>query len=277
MGANHRLDQEAGMATATLVIMRHGESAWTDKRVNKFAGWVDVPLTDRGRAQAAEAGRLMREAHILPDAVFTSLLGRSIVSADIALGEVGRLWVPVIRSWRLNERHYGAFQGQTRPAMREQYGDELFNTYRRSFDVRPPAIALDSPYFQGDDPRYGTPSQDGLDGTDPRAIRSECLKDVIARLEPFWGAYVTPPLLLGQTVLVVTHGSVVRSLMKVIEGLTADQIRNVNVPTGQPRVYEFEAGGLGGLSLKAPGRWLDPDAASRGARETLALGESNPA
>ena len=163
------------MATATLVIMRHGESAWTDKRVNRFAGWVDVPLTERGRAQAAEAGRLMREADIRPDAVFTSLLERSIVSADIALHEVGRLWVPVIRSWRLNERHYGAFQGQTRPDMRKAYGEELFETYRRSFDVRPPEIDPASPYFQADDPRYGALSQDGLDATDPRQIRSECL------------------------------------------------------------------------------------------------------
>lgn len=264
------------MATATLVIMRHGESAWTDKRVNRFAGWVDVPLTERGRAQATEAGRLMREADIRPDAVFTSLLERSIVSADIALHEVGRLWVPVIRSWRLNERHYGAFQGQTRPDMRKAYGEELFEAYRRSFDVRPPEIDPASPYFQADDPRYGALSQDGLDATDPRQIRSECLKDVIARLEPFWGAYVTPPLLLGQTVLVVTHGSVVRSLIKVVEGVSADQIRKVNVPTGQPRVYEFETGGMGGLRLAGPGRWLDPDAASRGAAEALALG-SGPA
>ena len=134
------------MATATLVIMRHGESVWTDSKVNKFAGWVDVALTDRGRQQAAEAGRLMMEAGIQPDALFTSLLRRSIESANIALDVVDRLWIPVIRTWRLNERHYGAFQGQTRPAMRERYGDELFATYRRSFDVRPPQIALDSPY-----------------------------------------------------------------------------------------------------------------------------------
>lgn len=260
------------MSTATLVIMRHGESTWTQKSVNKFAGWVDIPLTERGREQAAGAGRLMKAEGIEPDALFTSLLRRSIESANIALSEVDRMWIPVIRTWRLNERHYGAFQGQTRPAMREKYGDELFATYRRSFDVRPPEIDLDSPFYQGDDPRYGTLSQDGLDATDPKTIRAECLKDVIARLEPFWKAYVTPPLLMGETVLVVTHGSVVRSLIKVIEGLSADEIRKVNVPTGQPRVYRFEAGVFGDLHLVEPGRYLDPEAAQRGAAETDALG-----
>lgn len=264
------------MATATLVIMRHGESVWTDSKVNKFAGWVDVALTDRGRQQAAEAGRLMKEAGIQPDALFTSLLRRSIESANIALDVVDRLWIPVIRTWRLNERHYGAFQGQTRPAMRDRYGDELFATYRRSFDVRPPQIALDSPYYQGDDPRYGTLSQDGLDETDPKQIRSECLKDVIVRLEPFWKAYVMPPLLMGDTVLVVTHGSVVRSLIKVIEGLSDDEIRSVNVPTGQPRVYQFQTGVFGDLRLVGEGRYLDPDAAKRGAKEIDALGSSLP-
>lgn len=262
------------MAQSRLIIMRHGESAWTDPSVNRFAGWVDVALTERGRSQAKEAGVLMKEAGIAPDAVFTSLLSRSIVSADIALEELGRLWIPVLRSWRLNERHYGAFQGQTRPAMRAKYGDELFATYRRSFDVRPPAIDEDSPWFQGCDPRYGTAAEDGLGGPNPAAIRSECLKDVIARLEPFWKSYVTPPLLLGQTVLVVTHGSVVRSLIKVIEGLSDDDIRSVNVPTGQPRVYEFESGIFGELHLKGPGRYLDPDAAMRGAEEACALGSA---
>ena len=158
--------------------------------------------------------------------------------------------------------------------MRAKYGDELFATYRRSFDVRPPAIDEDSPWFQGCDPRYGTAAEDGLGGPNPAAIRSECLKDVIARLEPFWKSYVTPPLLLGQTILVVTHGSVVRSLIKVIEGLSDDDIRSVNVPTGQPRVYEFESGIFGELHLKGPGRYLDPDAAMRGAEEACALGSA---
>lgn len=262
------------MSTATLVIMRHGESTWTDKAVNKFAGWVDVPLTERGRAQAHHAGELIRDAGIRPDALFTSVLRRTIETADIALDVCDRLWIPVIRSWRLNERHYGAFQGQTRPAMRERYGDELFNTYRRSFDVRPPEIALDSPFFSGDDQRYGVMAQDGLDHSDPSRIRCECLKDVITRLTPFWQAFVTPCLLQGETVLVVCHGSVVRSLIKVIEHISDEDIRSINVPTGIPRVYEFGVGPFGGLELLGEGRYLDPEAAAAGIAETRALGKA---
>lgn len=134
------------MRSATLVIMRHGESTWTDKAVNRFAGWADIPLTERGRKQARYAGELIRDAGIAPDAAFTSLLRRSIETCGIVLDVADRLWIPVIRSWRLNERHYGAFQGETRPAMRERYGEELFKTYRRSYDVRPPEIADDSPW-----------------------------------------------------------------------------------------------------------------------------------
>lgn len=260
------------MRTATLVIMRHGESTWTDKAVNRFAGWVDVPLTERGRAQARHAGELIRDAGIRPDALFTSVLRRTIETADIALDACDRMWVPVIRSWRLNERHYGAFQGQTRPAMRERFGDELFQTYRRSFDVRPPAIDLDSPYFTGNDERYGVMAQDGLDHADPSRIRSECLRDVIARLTPFWQAFVMPCLLQGECVLVVTHGSVARSLIKVIEHVSDDDIRSINVPTGVPRVYEFGVGTFGGLEVLGEGRYLDPEAARAGIAETNALG-----
>lgn len=260
------------MSSATLVVMRHGQSTWTDKTQNRFAGWADVPLTDLGRSQAHHAGELMRDKGIKPDAAFTSLLRRSIETCDISLDVVDRLWVPVIRSWRLNERHYGAFQGETRPAMRERYGEELFKTYRRSYDVRPPEISEDSLWWQGNDPRYGIAAQDGLDGIDPARIRSECLKDVVKRLEPFWKSYVTPPLLLGQTVLVVAHGSVVRALIKVIEEVSDEDIRSVNVPTGIPRVYEFEGDAFGGLQAKGPGRYLDPEAAQAGIAEVSALG-----
>ena len=259
------------MRDARLVVMRHGESVWTDKTQNRFAGWVDVPLTERGREQARHAGELMAAEGIAPDALFTSLLRRTIVSADIALDVLDRMWIPVIRTWRLNERHYGAFQGQTRPAMRERYGDELFQAYRRSFDVRPPQIDPSSPYFTGGDPRYSAAAGDALGGPDPSAIRSECLKDVIARLEPFWQAYVVPVLLQGSTVLVVTHGSVVRALIKVIEGVSNDQIVHVNVPTGIPRVYDFRVDAFGGLQVRGEGRYLDPEAAEAGMAEVRSL------
>ena len=262
------------MRSATLVVMRHGESTWTDKTQNRFAGWVDIPLTERGRDQARHAGKLMRDANIKPDAAFTSLLRRSIETCDIVLDAVDRLWVPVMRSWRLNERHYGSFQGQTRPAMRKRYGDELFATYRRSYDVRPPEISEDSPWWQGNDARYGIVARDGLDELDPSTIRSECLKDVVVRLEPFWQSFVTPCLSLGETVVIVTHGSVVRSLIKVIEGLSDEEIRTVNVPTGVPRVYKFECDAFGGLRVLGAGRYLDLEAAEAGIAETSALGEA---
>lgn len=261
------------MNTSTLVIMRHGESVWTDKSVNRFAGWADVPLTDKGRVQAHHAGTLLREAGIEPVVCMTSVLGRSIETARIVLDEIDRAWLPVERSWRLNERHYGAFQGQTRPAMRERYGEELFSLYRRSFDVTPPEIELDSEYFQGDDPRYGEAFADGLDDLDPRCIRAESLEELGWRFWPFWESRVVPRLAAGQTVLVVTHGSVVRSIIKGLEGLSAEEIRAVNVPTGVPRAYEFEAAGERAILL-GEGRYLDEDAARAGIRATSELGRA---
>lgn len=261
---------------AELIIMRHGESTWTRKEVNRFAGWVDVPLTERGRDQARKAGGLIAGAGLSPDLVFTSLLKRSIVTADLVLDVLDRSWIPVQRTWRFNERHYGAFQGQTRPAMLARYGQDLFSTYRRSFDVRPPQIDTDSPYFQGADPRYAPEMDDGLGGPDPAAVRSECLKDVQARLEPYWRSRLIPALAEGRTVLVVTHGSVVRSLVKGLEGISDQDIRSINVPTGIPLVYDctWQAGSF---STAGPGRYLDPEAARKGMEEVASLGRPGSA
>ena len=256
-------------AASTLVVMRHGSSEWTDERVNRFAGWVDVALSQAGREQARHAGDLLAEAGIFPDVCFTSLLRRSIVTADIALDAVGRLWVPVTRSWRLNERHYGAFQGQTRPAMRERYGEERFSAYRRAYSVRPPEIDPASPYFQGNDPRYA--GSDGLPGPDPAAIRSESLEDLGARLDPFWRARVEPLLTAGRCVLVVTHGSVVRAIRMRLEGITPGEIRSVNVPTGVPIAYEMVPG-PDGPRPAGPGRYLDEEAARAGIAAVSRLG-----
>lgn len=257
-------------SSARLVVMRHGESTWTDKSVNRFAGWVDVPLTERGRAQGRHAGELLKHTGLKPDVCMTSLLRRSIITADIVLDAVDRLWVASERTWRLNERHYGAFQGQTRPAMRERYGERDFERYRRSFDVRPPELSVDSPYFQGGDARYAVP--DGLGGPDPSAIRSESLQDLQARLEPWWRANVMPRLRMGQTVLVVTHGSVVRSIRKSLEGISDADIADVNVPTGVPLVYEFELDAHGRPVVIGTGSYLDPDAARAGIADVRALG-----
>ena len=257
--------------TATLVVMRHGSSAWTDAAVNRFAGWVDVPLSDTGRAQAAHAGELLRAAGIAPDACFTSLLRRSIVTADIVLDAVDRLWVPVQRSWRLNERHYGAFQGQTRPAMRAAYGEERFAAYRRAYGVRPPEIEVDSPYYQGSDARYRQP--DGLGGPDPAAIRCESLADLSARLDPFWRTSVEPLLAVGQCVLVVTHGSVVRAIRMRLEGISPEHIREVNIPTGVPLAYTFTTEGER-PQVVGTGRYLDEAAARAGIADVTRLGRA---
>lgn len=261
-----------GAAGGTLVVMRHGQSTWTDKRVNRFAGWVDVPLTDAGRERAAASAKLLEAAGIAPEFCFTSLLGRSIETARIVLDGLGRPWVPVRRTWRLNERHYGAFQGQTRPAMLERYGQERFSAYRRSYAVRPPKIDEASEYFQAGDPRYGAVYDDGLGGPDPARIRSECLADVGARLAPYWDAEVAPLLAACRTVLVVTHGSVVRSVIKRLEGVSDEGISAVNVPTGIPRAYRFAPGE--GLRPEGPGEYLDPAAAAAGIAAVRDLGKA---
>lgn len=258
--------------TSQLIVMRHGESVWTQKSVNRFAGWVDVPLTDRGLEQARHAGQLLKKSGLLPDMVFTSLLTRSIVTANTVLDLVDRAWIPVERTWRLNERHYGAFQGQTRPAMLERYGQQQFNIYRRSYDVRPPAIETDSAYFQGQDPRYAPALADGLDSQNPAGIRAECLKDLLLRLHPYWSSRIAPNLVQDRTVLVVTHGSVVRSLIKVLEKVDDKDIKSINVPTGVPMVFSFETNRHGNPQVQGPGRYLDQKAANQGMAETEALG-----
>lgn len=260
--------------SATLVVMRHGESVWTCRDHNRFAGWVDVDLTDKGRVQAHHAGILLKEAGLAPQVCMTSLLGRSIETAQIVLAEIGRPWLSVERTWRLNERHYGAFQGQTRPAMRQRYGDELFASYRRSYDVRPPLIEEGSRYCQDKDVRYGADFDDRLDGIDPAAIRGESLEDVGVRLGPWWEARIVPRLLAGQCVLVVTHGSVVRSVMMGLEGLSADQIRRVNVPCGVPLAFDFATDASGTLCVLGTGRYLDEGAARLGMSEVVALGQA---
>ncbi|MFT8356084.1 MAG: 2,3-bisphosphoglycerate-dependent phosphoglycerate mutase [Bifidobacterium aquikefiri] len=257
-----------------LIIMRHGQSTWTDKSVNRFAGWVDIPLTHIGTEQAEHAGELLQKSDLKPDFVFTSLLRRSIVTADIVLDAIDRSWIPVQRSWRLNERHYGAFQGETRPAMHDRYGDKLFATYRRSYDVRPPVIDVDSPFFQGNDPRYGSAIRDGLDDRDPSTIRTECLKDLAGRLQPYWDRRVAPMLVEGKTVLIVTHGSVVRAIVKMLEHISDADIRSINVPTGVPMIYDFMVSSAGKLRVQGPGQYLDPKAAEQGIAEVSALGQS---
>lgn len=241
---------EGMTSVRTLVLLRHAESEWNAKGL--FAGWADVPLAANGRQEASSAGRMMAEAGLLPDVVHTSVLTRAIASANIVLDTLGRSWLPVRRSWRLNERHYGALQGRDKAEVRERFGDEQYMLWRRSYDVPPPPIADDDPASQAGDPRYaGLPP--GL------APRTECLRDVVARLLPYWHDAIVPDLAAGRCVLVVAHGNSLRALIKHLDRIGDAAITELNIPTGIPLVYELDSS----FRPVAPGgRYLDPEAAA---------------
>jgi 2,3-bisphosphoglycerate-dependent phosphoglycerate mutase len=238
--------------THTLVLLRHGESVWNAE--NLFTGWVDVALSDKGRTEAERGGEQLRDAAILPDVVHTSLLRRAISTAAIGLDVVDRHWIPVRRSWRLNERHYGALQGKNKKQTLEEYGEEQFMLWRRSFDVPPPALDDDAEYSQAHDVRYA-----GLGDDLPRA---ECLKDVIERLLPYWEGPLADDLRSGRTVLVAAHGNSLRAIVKHLDGISDDDIAGLNIPTGMPLVYELDDDLR---STTAGGRYLDPAAAAEAA------------
>ncbi|MBI5161850.1 MAG: phosphoglyceromutase [Micrococcales bacterium] len=244
--------------TSTLILVRHGNSTWNAK--NLFTGWVDVRLSEQGRREAARAGELLAESGLKPDILFTSLLSRAIQTADIALESADRLWIPVRRSWRLNERHYGALQGKDKAQTLEQFGPEQFQLWRRSFDVPPPPLDDDSEFSQAHDERYAD-----LGDALPR---TESLALVIERMLPYWHSDITPELRDGGTVLVVAHGNSLRGLVKHLYGISDDEIAELNIPTGIPLVYDLddEYRPLG------PGRYLDPDAAAAGAAAVAAQG-----
>ncbi|MPV48439.1 phosphoglyceromutase [Pseudactinotalea sp. HY160] len=232
--------------TYTLVLLRHGESEWNAK--NLFTGWVDVPLSEKGRAEAARGGELLTEAGLTPDVLHTSLLRRAITTANLALDAADRHWIPVKRSWRLNERHYGALQGKDKKQVRDEFGDDQFMTWRRSYDVPPPAIEAGTEFSQDSDPRYaGEPIP-----------ATECLKDVLERALPYWEGEVVPDLKSGKTVLVAAHGNSLRAIIKHLDGIDDATIAGLNVPTGIPLVYELDEQ----LQPVIPGgTYLDPEAA----------------
>jgi 2,3-bisphosphoglycerate-dependent phosphoglycerate mutase len=236
--------------TYTLVLLRHGESDWNAK--NLFTGWVDVPLSEQGRVEAENGGRLLADAGLLPDIVHTSVLRRAIATAQIALDGCDRHWIPVRRSWRLNERHYGDLQGKDKAAIREQYGDEQFMLWRRSYDTPPPPLADDSEWSQVGDARYASLA--------PEIVpRTECLKDVVARLLPYWYDVIVPDLRSGATVLVAAHGNSLRALVKHLDGVDDDTIAGLNIPTGIPLRYDLDDDLR---PLERGGSYLDPDAAA---------------
>jgi 2,3-bisphosphoglycerate-dependent phosphoglycerate mutase len=246
----------------TLILLRHGESEWNAK--NLFTGWVDVDLNDKGRAEAQKGGELLAEAGLYPDVVITSVLQRAIKTSQIALEACGRLWIPVVRNWRLNERHYGALQGKDKAQTLAEFGEEQFMLWRRSYDTPPPPIDPSSEFAQNSDPRYAT--------LPPEAVPStECLADVVNRLIPFWeDVIVAEHLRRDETVLVVAHGNSLRALVKHLDGISDEDIAAVNIPTGIPLVYRLDAN----LNPIVPGgEYLDPVAATEAAAAVAAQGK----
>jgi 2,3-bisphosphoglycerate-dependent phosphoglycerate mutase len=235
--------------TATLVLLRHGESEWNAK--NLFTGWVDVGLSEKGRTEAAHAGELLRDAGLRPDVVHTSLLRRAIRTADLALDAADLAWLPVRRSWRLNERHYGALQGLDKAATREKFGDEQFLRWRRSYDEPPPPLADDNEWSQAGDPRYADLFE--------LLPRTECLADVVTRMLPYWYDALVPDLRLGRVVLVAAHGNSLRALVKHLDGLSDEEVVGLNVPTGIPLRYDLDQQMR---PVTRGGEYLDPAAAA---------------
>lgn len=245
------------MSNGTLILMRHGQSEWNAS--NQFTGWVDVSLTDKGRAEAVNAGKLLVEHDILPDVVYTSLLQRAITTANLALEAADRAWIPVVRDWRLNERHYGALQGLDKAATKEKYGDEQFMKWRRSYDTPPPAIEPDAEYSQVGDVRYT-----GVD-----VPLTECLLDVVKRFIPYYEENIAADLKAGKTVLVAAHGNSLRALVKYLDNISDEDIVGLNIPTGNPLRYDLDENLK---PLNPGGTYLDPEAAAAGAAAVAAQG-----
>ena len=215
----------------TLVLLRHGQSIWNKENI--FSGWSDVDLSAKGLFEAHTAGRLLRENGYKFDVAFTSVLKRAIRTLWIVLEELDLMWIPVYHSWRLNERHYGAFQGMDKTQMREEYGEEMYQRFHRGYDAQPPPLAKDDERYPGHDPRYADLSQDEIPLT-------ESLKDTEARLMPYWRNEIAPVILSGKRVLISAHGNSLRALVKHLDGISDEGIEKTEIPTGNPLVYELD-------------------------------------
>lgn len=249
------------LMTYNLILLRHGNSEWNQK--NLFTGWVDVDLTEQGIKEAKRAGDLLTKSGLKPDVLYTSVLKRAINTAHLALNEMDRNWIDTKRSWRLNERHYGSLQGLDKAETLEKYGPEQFQIWRRSYDVPPPPIDDDNEYSQAHDERYA-----GLGDALPK---TECLKDVLVRMLPYWHSDIAASLEAGKTVLVTAHGNSLRALVKHLDGIADDEIAELNIPTGIPLHYKLDANFK---PLVAGGEYLDPEAAAAGAAAVAAQGKS---
>ena len=215
-----------------IVLLRHGESVWNKE--NRFTGWTDVDLSDRGREEAKEAGRLLKQEGFTFDLAFTSVLKRAIRTLWITLDEMDRMWIPVRNSWRLNERHYGALQGLNKAETAAKFGDQQVKVWRRSYDIPPPVLEASDPRAPGNDPRYRdlSPAERPL---------TECLKDTVARFLPLWNNSIAPEVKSGKRVIIAAHGNSLRALIKYLDGISDQDIVELNIPTGIPQVYELDA------------------------------------
>ena len=247
--------------TYKLILLRHGESDWNSK--NLFTGWVDVDLNEKGVGEAKRGGELLAEQDLLPDKLHTSLLRRAIHTAYLALDGCDRHWIPVQRSWRLNERHYGGLQGLNKAETLEKYGNEQFMAWRRSYDVPPPVLDKDAQWSQWNDARYADIPED-------ERPQTECLKDVVARMLPYWESDIKPDLATGKTILVAAHGNSLRALVKHLDEISDDDIAGLNIPTGIPLLYELDEDFK---PITKGGRYLDPEAAEAGAKAVAAQGK----
>jgi 2,3-bisphosphoglycerate-dependent phosphoglycerate mutase len=250
---------------ATLVLLRHGQSVWNLE--NRFTGWYDCDLSEQGEKEARSAGALLAEETVAVDVAHTSVLVRAIRTLDLALEELHRLWVPVRRHWRLNERHYGDLTGLDKAQIRDRYGEAQFMAWRRSYDVPPPAIAPDNPWNPAGDPRYAGLTADIVPPT-------ECLADVVARMLPYWYDAIVPDLRAGRLTLVAAHGNSLRALIKHLDRIPDDEITGLEIPTGVPIVYDLD----GDLRPIVPGgRWLgDPEAVRAATEAVRRQGERRP-
>lgn len=244
-----------------LVLLRHGESVWNKE--NLYTGWTDVDLSEKGLQEAHEAGRLLRETGYVFDIAYTSVLKRAIRTLWIVLDEMDLMWIPIINSWRLNERHYGALQGLNKAQTAEQYGEKQVKLWRRSYDVRPPALTREDPRWPGHDPRYKDLAPEDIPFT-------ECLKDTVARFLPFWHETIVPSLKAGKRVIISAHGNSLRALVKYLDNISDEDIVELNIPTGIPLVYELDD------DLKPIRHYYlgDPEAAARAAAAVAAQAQA---
>jgi 2,3-bisphosphoglycerate-dependent phosphoglycerate mutase len=249
------------MSEYTVILLRHGNSLWN--QANLFTGWVDVELSDQGRKEAKRAGELLAASGLKPDLLYTSLLKRAIDTAHIALSAADRSWIDVKRDWRLNERHYGALQGKDKAQTLAEYGPEQFQIWRRSFDVPPPPIDDNDQYSQAHDERYAALGS--------KLPKTECLKDVLDRMLPLWNGEIVADLKSGKTVLITAHGNSLRALVKHLDGVSDDEIAELNIPTGIPLVYRLDANFK---PLVKGGEYLDPDAAAAGSAAVASQGKN---